>query len=129
LLPNQNQDTHGQMSTKRCSHCKQELPATTEFFYKHPTGTYGLDHRCIPCNRLYKIGLHKAHKNPNKPPRPDCCPICKRTDRPLWLDHDRVTGEIFGWLCPNCNTHNGWLKEYGAAINEYNNQPTYETIN
>ena len=115
------------MSTKVCAHCNEELPATTEFFYKHPTSLYGLDSRCISCRKVYDKGLKNAHKD--APPKPDCCPICGTTTRPLWLDHDRITGEILGYLCPNCNTHNGWYLRNIEAIEAYNQNPPNEIIN
>lgn len=38
--------------TKRClGPCNQELPATEEFFNKHPSGKYGLQPRCKNCKR------------------------------------------------------------------------------
>ena len=37
------------MSTKKCSKCGRELPATTEFFSPNPTGKYGLYSICRKC--------------------------------------------------------------------------------
>lgn len=37
------------MTTKKCTKCHQELPATRAFFYSHSTGKYGLRAACKAC--------------------------------------------------------------------------------
>lgn len=37
------------MQLKTCTKCKQEFPATLEFFYKNAGGKYGITPRCKPC--------------------------------------------------------------------------------
>lgn len=39
---------------KRCPGCKQEFPATAEYFYRHPAGKYGLQPKCKTCQGLFK---------------------------------------------------------------------------
>jgi hypothetical protein len=41
-------------------------------------------------------------------PPPDKCELCGRVES-LCLDHDHVTQEFRGWLCPSCNTSLGGL--------------------
>lgn len=43
---------------KRCSKCKQELPATTEFFYQDKRRNQGLQARCIPCTKAARKGYN-----------------------------------------------------------------------
>lgn len=40
------------MVTKICPRCKQELPATTEFFSKRPRAKLGLRSECKECGKL-----------------------------------------------------------------------------
>lgn len=37
------------MQHKTCTKCKQDKPATLEFFYKNAGGKYGVTPRCKPC--------------------------------------------------------------------------------
>ena len=39
--------------TKICSKCKRELPATTDYFYKHKRGKYELQSQCKECMLKY----------------------------------------------------------------------------
>jgi hypothetical protein len=38
----------------KCSHCKEWLPATSEFFYKARDYVSGLQHQCIECQKEYE---------------------------------------------------------------------------
>ena len=40
------------VATRRCSKCKEEKPATTEFFYAKKGGKDGLDRRCKECQLI-----------------------------------------------------------------------------
>jgi hypothetical protein len=42
------------MITKKCTKCEQELPATTEFFYKYNRSKGGLRSKCKACHRTYR---------------------------------------------------------------------------
>ncbi len=39
-----------QGATKVCSGCSKGLPATDEYFHRHPRGKYGLNSKCKPCS-------------------------------------------------------------------------------
>lgn len=38
---------------KRCTKCKEEKPATAEFFYRQKRGKFGFQSRCKSCSALY----------------------------------------------------------------------------
>ena len=50
-------------STKRCSKCQEEKPATSEFFYKEKKGKYGLRARCKECVLQERKDYHKENKD------------------------------------------------------------------
>jgi hypothetical protein len=47
------------------------------------------------------------------PKRPSVCDLCGKPPgkHALHLDHDHITGEFRGWLCHNCNTGIGKLRD------------------
>lgn len=56
------------MNVKTCTKCKNEYPATLEFFYKHPSSKFGVTPRCKPCVNIDNIESHKKRmeKDPEK---------------------------------------------------------------
>lgn len=46
-------ETNSNTPTKVCTKCGEELPATTEFFYKKDRGRYGLHSWCKLCFKIY----------------------------------------------------------------------------
>ena len=48
-------------SAKRCTKCKQELPATTEFFHKRASASDGLQAWCKTCVASYDTLRHAVH--------------------------------------------------------------------
>jgi len=54
------------------------------------------------------------------PPKPDNCEICGRLasefKKGLQLDHCHKTNRFRGWLCSNCNTALGLVKEDVATL-------------
>ena len=51
-----------EMHFKTCTKCGETLPATTEYFYKHKNGKYGLESICKKC----KSERHKQWRENNK---------------------------------------------------------------
>lgn len=49
-------------STKRCSDCGIEKPATTDFFYRDPRYSHGVGGICKPCCRLRRRRYCKANR-------------------------------------------------------------------
>lgn len=46
------------MQLKTCTKCKQDKPATLEFFYKNAGGKYGVTPRCKPCINADNAASH-----------------------------------------------------------------------
>lgn len=110
-------------STKVCRDCKQEKPieefAVNRKFYREdlPDKHYEIRRpACNDCrNKKQKIGKEKKYwRRPEKL----TCPICHDDVLGEYarLDHDHVTGRIRGWLCDNCNTAIGKLKESAEVL-------------
>lgn len=106
-------------TTKVCSKCHKEFPATLEFFSKNmtshtplPPDKLHLRPECRDCHSRLTKGKAKAFKlagKPNRPPLGTPCDFCKCTDRKLVFDHDHITLEHRGWLCDRCNRGFGML--------------------
>ena len=47
---------------KTCTKCKEEFPATLEFFHKHKQGKFGLNSRCKECMKKYSNQWAKDNK-------------------------------------------------------------------
>jgi hypothetical protein len=57
----------------------------------------------------YKYGL-----SPND--IPDTCQVCGRNDIRICVDHDHETGKVRGFLCTNCNTALGQVRDDRAVL-------------
>ena len=44
------------------------------------------------------------------------CAICDEPNHVLYVDHDYITKDIRGALCPRCNTGLGYFKESPALL-------------
>ena len=58
-----------------------------------------------------KVNREKHKEEKAGRPRPTECEVCGGTSGGIHFDHDHVTGEFRGWLCGNCNTALGLLKD------------------
>jgi hypothetical protein len=47
--------------TKPCKICKQEFPATTEYFHRQSGGKYGLHSMCKPCRAIHRRDIERRH--------------------------------------------------------------------
>lgn len=87
---------------KRCTHCKQEFPATLEFFHANPTGRYGLRTQCKTCHNarqrelqatpLVHIPVPDGYKRCSK-----CKQIKPATREFFYADRDKFTSS-----CKSC---------------------------
>ncbi|MEE9377032.1 MAG: endonuclease domain-containing protein [Candidatus Lokiarchaeia archaeon] len=111
-------------NTKKCSKCKQILPATPEYFYRRKNGKFGLDHTCKVCKKKWDKVYHRVKKhdvnttqffsmleNQNHK-----CDICKQTLHfydygGVHIDHNHKTGEIRKILCFHCNVVLGLIND------------------
>ena len=100
--------------TKRCTHCKKDLPATEVFFHPNTqsNGKKSLKNFCRSCDR--KAGQIVARLRKTAPPVSSECDCCGRSletigTRDIHLDHCKDTETFRGWLCKNCNIGLGML--------------------
>lgn len=56
-------DTPDHTTSKRCTKCGKEYPATTDNFYRSAGGKYGLKSACIPCSSAKSNEWRAANKD------------------------------------------------------------------
>tara|TARA_B100000927_G_scaffold222519_1_gene182432 strand:- start:1892 stop:2329 length:438 start_codon:yes stop_codon:yes gene_type:complete len=109
-------------STKVCSQCRKEKPATTEYFTSNVNnkGVHDrLKHICKSCVSLNSRIVRELRKT--APPVPENCDVCggslsKLPSREIHLDHCRKTETFRGWLCKNCNVGIGMLGDDSEGV-------------
>jgi hypothetical protein len=105
--------------TKICRDCKEEKSieefAINRKFYRQDLPEKHTVLRRPSCNtcRDKKKKISKQDKKFYAKPIKLTCPICNDEVSGDYarLDHDHNTGRIRGWICDNCNTAIGKLKE------------------
>ena len=114
-----------EQATRVCTSCGVRHPLTEEFWHLRSNGT---DHKvylrtCAACRRKainHLYNLRKDNVLPEDKEHCDCCGkhytewfedhhVRGRRNRGFHLDHNHITNEFRGWLCPNCNKGIGML--------------------
>ena len=62
------------------------------------------------CREVVNAEKRKSHLAKTSGEKPDTCEACGGNNK-ISFDHDHQTGEHRGWLCHNCNTALGLLKD------------------
>jgi hypothetical protein len=106
------------MELLTCSKCKQQKPATREYFSPNRATLSGLYSWCKACcnayrkqihgNRYIKIISHEALARLKE--RVKQCEICG-ADGKLFVDHDHKVQFVRGLLCPSCNCGLGHFRD------------------
>ena len=109
-----------------CTGCQTEKP-TTEFYQRKRAGKIHMA-RCKVCEKAkikeWRINNPDAHKtiytraryksvyglNVDEVPKTGDCPICKRKNLKLVVDHCHKSGKVRDFICYNCNTLLGHIE-------------------
>lgn len=102
----------------KCTKCKQDKPATAEYFPLHNKKTNGLDSWCKSCRSTYRSEICRGKfrnvlsDEQLKQLKKDTteCIICGAKER-LVVDHDHKTGKVRGMLCNHCNRGLGHFRD------------------
>lgn len=106
------------MDLLSCTKCKEEKPATPEFFPPHNKKRNGFDSWCRKCRATYRSeinrGYHRGVISDDllKEIKKDItqCVICG-AEETLVVDHCHETGQIRGMLCNHCNRGLGHFRD------------------
>jgi hypothetical protein len=66
---------------------------------------------CKPCAGKKAKIVNNLRKDNLYPEQGYECPICLKSDKKYYLDHDWKTGKFRGWLCNACNVALGLFKD------------------
>lgn len=106
------------MELLTCTRCKNEKPASAEYFPLHNKKRNGLDSWCRECRATYRNEICRGKFRADisdeqlkhiKQTTTECV-ICGVTE-PLVVDHDHVTGKVRGMLCNHCNRGLGHFRD------------------
>lgn len=101
------------MEYKVCKDCEVKKPI--DFFIKADGKNRAARNRCKKCfydNRKLRDRLRKE----NPPPKEGKCKICKSNTKKWVLDHCHKTNTFRGYICKDCNSGMGLLKDSPYVI-------------
>ena len=99
----------------RCDTLKSRFPLSNRTATRHGVKTYLKTH-CTDCQaRQTRVTSH-LRKIYTPPPPGSPCECCGRSSPSLLLDHDHLTGAFRGWLCRNCNSGLGVLRDNAEGV-------------
>ena len=107
-----------EVDTRVCIECDEEKPLKS---FEYSTLAYkGYRGSCIECRNKSRR-IRRAYRRQYREPNDDySCPICGRTKdqrskgrtgKSWAIDHCHKTGHVRGFLCQNCNSGLGLLKD------------------
>lgn len=101
-----------------CTKCKEQKPATKEYFPTHNKKKNGLDSWCRSCRSTYRNNINRGVFRDSisdedlihlKETTKECV-ICGSSG-PLVVDHCHKTNKVRGILCNHCNLALGHFKD------------------
>lgn len=109
-------------SSQTCRVCG-ESKALSEFTYRQDSQKYRSE--CKPCRSFYsaakRYNVTIEYVQELRKAQGGCCAICGTHENeithesfihsPLVIDHDHVSGDVRGLLCPTCNSLLGHAKD------------------
>ncbi len=119
------------MKTKICSDCKQEKPATKEYFHGCKGKKYDLHNLCKLCRKIRSkaqrrkqvakiYGMTEDDYYELLDFQGNKCAICGQQEtnksnvggkRHMSIDHNHETGVVRGILCSKCNSMLGYARD------------------
>lgn len=106
------------MEMLACTRCKEQKPATAEYFPLHNKKRNGLDSWCRTCRSTYRNEICRGKFRDTisdeelkyiKDTTTECV-ICGDTGT-LVVDHDHITNKVRGMLCNHCNRGLGHFRD------------------
>lgn len=106
------------MEMLTCTRCKEQKPATIEYFPPHNKKKNGLDSWCRSCRSTYRSSINRGSFRDsisdedliNLKATTNECVICGSAG-PLVVDHCHKTNKVRGILCNHCNLALGHFKD------------------
>jgi hypothetical protein len=111
------------VQTKVCIKCNEEKPLSSFGTRSRDKNGHPTEYRndCLDCRKEKSKELKELKKSYPTPNIDEhICPLCLRGKsdlsytawkNPFVLDHDHITGEARGWICQDCNTALGRIRD------------------
>lgn len=112
LRETQRTDVRDDQGRKRCSKCREWMPASEFYLLRSQATRDGLSTNCNLCDLLYRYKITSAEYREILARQGGGCAICHRVTYVICVDHDhsccperkKSCGKcVRGLLCPDCN--------------------------